>query len=90
MSESAKAKAAKAKAKAKEAKATKASESTLRDQFAMAALAALCHATASDPGVCGDIAARCYVVADAMLEARDVEDKDDDDEDETHPIVEAK
>ncbi len=52
------------------AKGLKATEAALRDQFAMAALPALCHGTVAE-GACEDVATRAYQVADAMLIARE-------------------
>ncbi len=68
------------------AKAVKATESTLRDQFAMAALTSLCHATAGSDGQAGDVAERAYLVADAMLAAREPKE----DPDEAQPVLEKK
>ncbi len=67
------------------AKSLKGTEAALRDQFAMAALPALCHGTVAE-GACEDVATRAYQVADAMLTAREPPPE----EDATQPLTETK
>lgn len=62
-----------------------ATSATLRDQFAVAALTSLCHQTA-DEGAAEDLARRAYVLADAMLLAREPHEDAPPDE----PVLEGK
>jgi hypothetical protein len=52
------------------------SAATLRDTFAAAVMSSLCHSTLDDEGQAADVARRAYLMADAMLTARDEEHTD--------------
>ena len=59
--------------KKKEPKDAPSGQATLRDTFAAAVVASLCHGTLDDEGQAADVARRAYALADAMLVAREKE-----------------